>query len=151
MIPRTLVFGIGNPSRGDDAVGPVILERLAVSLAAEIARGDVELLTDFQLQIEHTLDLRHRDRVIFVDASVSAPAPLTFTRAFARRDASITTHAMSPEALLETFRASFGEPPEAWIMAVRGEQFELGEPPGTEARERVDLAVAELERRLRGS
>lgn len=61
-----LIIGIGNPSRGDDALGPLAIERLeALDLAG------VELLTDFQLQVEYALDLAGRRRVIFVDASVS--------------------------------------------------------------------------------
>ena len=49
--PR-LVIGIGNPSRGDDAIGPLAVERLEA-----LALPGVELLTDFQLQVEHALDL----------------------------------------------------------------------------------------------
>ncbi|HRG96608.1 MAG TPA: hypothetical protein PLR99_10185, partial [Polyangiaceae bacterium] len=52
-----LFFGLGNPSRGDDALGPTLLERVGAALAPEIARGEVELLAEFQLQPEHALDL----------------------------------------------------------------------------------------------
>ncbi|MBL9110068.1 MAG: hypothetical protein JNM74_12375, partial [Myxococcales bacterium] len=50
-----LVIGIGNPSRGDDALGPAVVARLEELLRAELAGGQVETLVDFQLQIEHTL------------------------------------------------------------------------------------------------
>ena len=59
-----LIFGYGNPSRGDDAIGPLLIERLEI-----LNLPDVDLLTDFQLQVEHALDLRGRERVLFVDAS----------------------------------------------------------------------------------
>jgi hydrogenase maturation protease len=62
-----LVLAVGNPSRGDDALGPALLERLRD--AGVDAAGDVELLTDFQLQIEHALDLQGRQAVLFVDAA----------------------------------------------------------------------------------
>ena len=39
-----LVIGIGNPSRGDDAIGPLAIERLGA-----LGLPDTELLTDFQL------------------------------------------------------------------------------------------------------
>ncbi len=73
-----LVVGVGNPSRGDDALGPAFVERAGAALAAEVARGELELLTDFQLQVEHALDLQGRARVVFVDASVSAAAPFAY-------------------------------------------------------------------------
>ena len=68
-VAPTLVFGIGNPSRGDDAIGPLMIERLEREQSAGRLSG-VDLLTDFQLQPEHALDLRGRARVLFVDASL---------------------------------------------------------------------------------
>ena len=62
----TLVFAWGNPSRGDDALGPCFLEALEA-----MAPDATELLTDFQLQVEHSLDLVGRQKILFVDASVS--------------------------------------------------------------------------------
>ena len=137
-----LVIGVGNPSRGDDAVGPLFVERLGELLRERVERGELELLTDFQLQIEHALDLTGRARVVFVDASVSAHAPFTYERVEAARDATHTSHAMSPAAVLDTHRRVVGEPPESWILAIRGERFELGEALGEGARRGLDAAVA---------
>lgn len=138
-----LVLAIGNPSRGDDALGPLFLDRIEAELGGEIAAGRVELVTDFQLQIEHALDLRERRLVVFVDASVRAEAPFTFTRIEAepRRDASAWTHAMSPAAVLDTYRAVVGEPPESWVLAIRGERFELGEGLSPAAAQNLDAAL----------
>ena len=47
-----LVFGYGNPSRGDDALGPALVDWLR---RQRRGGAEVELLTDFQLQIEHAL------------------------------------------------------------------------------------------------
>lgn len=127
-----LVIGIGNPSRGDDALGPAFLDRAEVALQAEIAAGAIELMTDFQLQVEHALDLVGRARVVFVDASVRVPdgAPFTFERASPERDESFSSHALSPAAVLDALRA-LGEPlPEAWVLGIRAASFELGEPIG---------------------
>jgi coenzyme F420-reducing hydrogenase alpha subunit len=50
-----------------------------------------------------------------------------------------TSHALSPEAVLATYRRVTGErPPEAWVLCVRGESFELGESLS-------DTAAANLE------
>jgi Ni,Fe-hydrogenase maturation factor len=91
LTPPLLIFGYGNPSRGDDALGPLLI----VCLEA-LDLPNVELLTDFQLQIEHALDLQNRERVLFVDASISCAPPYSFSRLNARKDASFTSHVMSP-------------------------------------------------------
>ena len=120
-----LVFGWGNPSRGDDALGPLFVEAIeAMKLPG------VECLTDFQLQVEHALDLRGRKRVLFVDASADAAAPFTVERIEPARDASFTTHAVSPQAILQVFREVEGEPPPpCWLLAIRGDAWELGTAP----------------------
>ncbi len=51
-----LIFAYGNVSRGDDGLGPLLLERIE----SHIDPQKVELLCDFQLQIEHALDLEGR-------------------------------------------------------------------------------------------
>ncbi len=144
MTTPTLVFGWGNPSRGDDALGPVFIEHFTALAALHPEWGAVECLTDFQLQVEHALDLQDRQRVLFVDASLDAPAPCTLTRIEAARDASFTTHAMSPQAVLKVFAdIDEGEPPPCWLLAIRGERFELGEEISESARSNL---VAALER-----
>jgi hydrogenase maturation protease len=147
-IAPQLVIGIGNPSRGDDAIGPRFLERAAEELGPWLASGELELQTDFQLQPEHAVDLRGRRRVVFVDASVSAPVPFSFERVEARRDESWSSHAMSPEAVLDAYRASFGAPPEAFVLAIRGERFELGDPLTAPAVANLEAALSCLVARV---
>lgn len=142
MIPKLLVVGIGNPSRGDDALGPLFVEALSSALAGPIARGEVELLTDFQLQIEHTLDLAGRARVVFVDASVKATAPFEYEPVAPSAAPTHTTHAMSPGALLSTYEDVLGPPPPAFVLAIRGERFELGDALSPDARANLDAALA---------
>ena len=59
MTKSVLVFGYGNESRGDDALGVLILNYIETHCSLE----SIDLLTDFQLQIEHALDLEHRELV----------------------------------------------------------------------------------------
>ena len=50
---NVLIFGYGNLSRGDDALGPLIIEYIEKNCFFD----GLEMITDFQLQIEHALDL----------------------------------------------------------------------------------------------
>ncbi|MEW5739311.1 MAG: hydrogenase maturation protease [Myxococcota bacterium] len=128
MTPPVLVLAIGNPSRGDDALGPAFAQHLESTFAKEIAEGRLEVLTDFQLNVEHALDLLGRRQVLFVDADARGAAPLAFTPVTARADPSFTSHALSPSAVLEAFtRVEARPPPPAFQLAIRGERFELGE------------------------
>jgi hydrogenase maturation protease len=119
-----LVLAIGNPSRGDDALGPLLAERLEAA-----ALPGVEVIVDFQLQIEHALDLEGRHRVIIVDASRQAAAPFEWQRPEADATMLHTTHALSPGALLGTAaRVGSAPPRDVRVLAVRGDAFELGAP-----------------------
>lgn len=129
MTKPVLVFGWGNPSRGDDALGPLFVERIEA-----LKLPEVECLTDFQLQVEHALDLKGRQQVLFVDASRTAAAPFEATGLTPTRDASFTTHSMTPAALLHAYREVFGEePPPARLLGIRGECWELGAAPSGNA------------------
>ena len=139
VVPR-LIIGIGNPSRGDDAVGPLCIERLQ-----ELGMPDTDLLTDFQLQVEYALDLAGRDEVIFIDAAASGVAPFTFTPVTPCTDRSYTSHAVSPAAVLAACQ-QIGQPlpAHAYMLAIRGYGFELGEGLSAEAADHLEHAVAFL-------
>jgi hydrogenase maturation protease len=139
----TLVFGIGNPSRGDDALGPLLIERLERLAAAGRLPG-VALLTDFQLQIEHVEDLVERRRVIFVDAAVGLQAPCALTAIAPTTSHSWTTHRLAPAALLHLYQSLYGPPPRVELLAIRAEQFELGAALSEPASRNLDAAIERL-------
>lgn len=137
MTAPLLVFAWGNASRGDDALGPLFAERMRA-----LAPDGVDCLDDYQLQPEHALDLVGRERVLFVDASLTCTAPFEATQLSPRRDASFSSHAMSPQALLQAYLDVRGEaPPPATLLAIRGECFELGEAPGVAALANLSAAL----------
>ena len=137
---RVLLLGWGNPGRGDDAIGPRLLERLEAEAGRHPEWGEHGFVTDFQLQPEHALDLEGAGQVLFVDASASSPAPYAFTRVTPSRDRSFSTHALSPQALLAVVEGLEGVAPPAWLLAVRGEHFELGAPMSAAAEARLGAA-----------
>ena len=66
---KTLVVGVGNPTRCDDGAGPVVAERIAA-----LDLPDVEVRTTQQLQIELAEEFAQFDRVIVVDAAIGGDA-----------------------------------------------------------------------------
>ncbi|MBV9286710.1 MAG: hydrogenase maturation protease, partial [Hyphomicrobiales bacterium] len=99
---RVVVFGWGNDARGDDGLGPLLLSRVA-----NAGLAGVTTIEDYQLQIEHALDLDGAEAALFLDAGRETPAPFAIAEIMARRDASHTTHALSPEAVLDVYRRTF--------------------------------------------
>ena len=121
---KVVVFGWGNTSRGDDAIGPLLLADLEAA-----AQPGVETIEGFQLPIEHALDMVGADLLLFLDAGTQTAAPYVFYEAKPAGVFTASTHALLPEAVLSVYRQVQGqEPPPAFVLCVRGEQFGLGEP-----------------------
>jgi hydrogenase maturation protease len=141
-----VVLACGNPSRGDDALGPLLLERLHAWLLTAGLSDSHELIGDQQWQIEHALDLAGRELALFIDAGAMTPAPFVFRPVQAGGLVGPGSHALSPEALLAVFaRISSEPPPAAFVLAVRGEDFELGSAPGRRALAHAEAAFAFLQ------
>ncbi|MGC2048954.1 MAG: hydrogenase maturation protease [Gallionella sp.] len=131
---KLLLFGYGNPGRGDDGLGPELIARIA-----QLQIADVECQNDMQLQVEHVTDLAGCDRVLFVDADMSCAEPFEFSEIVPRKDGSYTSHAMNPSALLHAYRQVYGvDAPPAFLLRIRGHDFGLGDPI-------TDKATANLE------
>ena len=143
-VPPTLIFSWGNPSRGDDAIGPYISDALS-----QKCDQNVEILTDYQLQIEHVLDLEHRDRVLFIDASITASPPFDFDRLYAARDDSYTSHAMSPQSLLAVHeQVRQAAAPASFMLSVAAQRFKLGDAISTQAMEHLKASIDFIEKQL---
>ena len=143
---RILILAFGNPGRRDDGLGP--------ALGAQIAALDlpgVRVETDLQLQLEDATSIADHDVVIFVDASVSDPAPFVFRPVEPGGTLSFTTHSVSPSALLALAREHFDAKPAGWVLAVRGYDFEgfgdgISEKAAANLRDATKFLVESLEK-----
>lgn len=139
MLAPCLIIAIGNESRGDDALGPKLLHRLQAWIESHGLAEQFELIEEFQLQIEHTLDITGRRLILFVDAGEHTPAPFSFYQAQPKRLDGHTSHAVAPETLLGIYAQVHGEtPPPAFILCIAGKAFELGEPLSIEATQHLN-------------
>lgn len=113
-----LVIGFGNPGRGDDGLGPAFAERIA----ARDLPG-VEVVTAYQLMVEHALTIAETRCVVFADAWMGDVAPCRFERIAPARSGDVTSHALTPETVLTLAATLFGADPEAHLMAIAGTEF----------------------------
>ncbi|MDS4015615.1 MAG: hydrogenase maturation protease [Candidatus Accumulibacter sp.] len=143
-----VILACGNPSRGDDALGPQLLERLHDWLLAEGLSERYELIGDFQWQIENALDLAGRELALFIDADQQAAAPYAFRRVEASDAPSFaaSSHALNPETVLAVL-ARLGQAalPPTYVLGVRGDSFVLGDELSPTAREHAEAAFAFLQ------
>ena len=131
-----VIFGWGNVSRGDDGLGPLLLARIA-----DLGWDNATLIEDFQLQIEHALDLQGADLALFIDAGKDTPAPFSFFEIFPQDGMTHTSHALAPQSVLAVFQKVTGNTaPPAFLLCVRGESFELGEGLSADGAARLEAA-----------
>ena len=109
----------------------------------------VEAVEDFQLQVEHALDLVDRDLALFVDAKEGGEAAVTLAPVLPSADASFTTHAISPSAVLHGFAKSSGASlPRPSCSRSGAEASNWARISSPEARQNLDVAWGLLEKLL---
>ena len=146
-----LVVGIGNPDRGDDAIGPMVARLLAGRVAPDVVV--LERSGDMVGLIE---DWSGRDGVILIDAAATADAPGTIHRVDLLHDVLPTgltlasTHAFGVADAVGLARALGRLPGRLIVYAVAGTEFAPGAAPGAPvmaAAEPVAVRIAvELDR-----
>lgn len=145
-----LVIAVGNPSRGDDALAPMLLQRLRDEIEESGQQGATELLEDFQLQVEHAADIHERQMVLFADAGMNTPSPFTFERIWPNRGRAVLSHALEPEGVLDTYVQVYRRPPPpCYVLCISGYGFELGAGLSPQAAENLEAASALAFRLLR--
>ena len=130
------VFAWGNTARGDDAIGPLLAERLRAR-----AKSGLRVIEDHQLNIEHVTDLQRDGAALFIDASVDIDEGFRLERIGPSKTGNFSTHAISPQALLNVYEQTMREPaPDAWLLHVAARDFELGAEPGEVANRTIEQA-----------
>jgi hydrogenase maturation protease len=149
LAQKVLVLGYGNPSRGDDGLGL----RLAEELEADCPPG-VDVDTGFQLNIEDAATASEYDVVVFVDAAASGGEPFEVKRLEPSAEITFSSHVVSPETILAICQDSFDRTPEAYLLAIRGYEFDFSEDLSEGAARNLGEALAEarlLTARLAGA
>ncbi len=134
----TLVFAWGNPGRRDDGLGPAFAEAIGA-----LAIADVEVESNYQLQVEDAAEVARHRRVLFVDADRGGAGPFSVRRLEPSAEGiEFTSHTIAPGRLLTLSRDLFGAEPEAWLVGIRGYEFdEFGEGLSPGAQTNLTAAV----------
>ena len=80
---------------------------------------------------------------MFVDASRGLTEPFVFREIAPSAAPTPTTHALTPEAVLDVYVKLYDEPPPpAFVLALRGVRFELGEDLSEAGAQALEAATA---------
>lgn len=117
-----VVIGYGSPIRGDDAVGPLVADRLD----QRVDDPCVTVISRHVLTAELAESLRDATLVIFIDASVDGNQGEVAVRSLVPRTdaASAMAHTLDAEALLGWTRGLYGKQPEAILVSIAGGSFD---------------------------
>ncbi|UCG53278.1 MAG: hydrogenase maturation protease [Candidatus Latescibacterota bacterium] len=151
---RFAVVGVGNPLRGDDAVGVHVARSLRDKLPPDVDiiehDGDVSRLVEA---------LRQWDRVVIVDA-VTTGAEFGTIHEFDVSETPLpaepfrcTTHSFGVGEAIELARSLNGLPRVVWVLGIEGGKYEIGTELSPKVRNtipRVVEIVLERIRQLRG-
>ena len=141
-----LLYGYGNPGRGDDGLGPAL-----AAAVEEMAMAGVEVDANYQLTVEDAAELGRFQTVVFADAATEGPSPFWFTRI---DDSGVgrlgwTSHSVSPVQVVALARDMFGSRVVAYTLGIRGYTFgELDEGLSAQAQDNLSKAVAFARRAL---
>ena len=121
-------------------MGPAAAERLR----PRRLRG-VSTDADYQLNIEDAVAVSRHDVVVFVDAARNLRKPYALTRVRPAAAFPPMSHALGPEAVLAVAAELYGRTPEAWLLAIRGHRWTIGEGLSAKAEKNLGLALGFLE------
>ena len=144
-----LIYGYGNPGRQDDGLGVALVEWLEIWAKAAGMAGLV-FDSNYQLNAEDALAVAESRIVVFVDAAKEGAAPFEFRELAPKNEIAFSTHAMSPESVLALAAELYDARPQAWMLAIRGYEWEPNEPPTPAALANLAAACAHLQERLEG-
>jgi len=163
---KLLIFGIGNPGRGDDGLGPRLIERLrggrgrrarpsprkrpaarVPGRAGAVPEFDAEFR--YQLNVEDALTIRDYDVLVFVDARETGEAPVEFKEIAPSKTISFSTHEMEPASVLALCEELYGKGPRAYVLSIRGYAWDVGERLSERAEKNLGQAVKRFRAFLR--
>lgn len=139
-------MGYGNPGRLDDGLGPALAERIqALDIPGVTADAD------YQLNVEDAAAVSQCDVVVFADASVDVVEPFTLRPLEAEHAGlGFSSHSVSAATLLGLAGSLFGASPLAYVLAIRGYEFDdFGERLSARAAANLEAAVDHLAPLLR--
>jgi hydrogenase maturation protease len=132
-----LVIGIGNSGRQDDGLGWEFLDRVQAAGALP-ARFEY----CYQLQVEDAVLISTAERVVFVDSFRGRlPHGFLWKECEARSEVEFTSHVLPPQEVVFLCQRLYASKPEAYVLQIQGESWELATGLSDAARNNLEAAL----------
>jgi len=139
-VSKSLIIGYGNPSRRDDGVGIYIAEEIE-----HLTDGEIDVLICHQLGIEMAETIKDFHLIIFVDAYVGErDEELKVASVEATFQLSAFTHRTTPGSLLALTKSLYQKTPQAFMVSIRGYDFDFGTELSEETQKWAKIAVQKI-------
>jgi len=132
----------GETSKADNSHSP--------ALALDARGPEPTLEFRYQLNVEDAYTIKDYGVVVFADAAAEGGDAPALVEIGPSADIAFTTHEMAPAAVLALCHELYGRAPRAWLLAIRGEDWEMGEGLSARGRENLARAAAVLREFLKG-
>lgn len=138
-----LIIGYGNPQRRDDGCGYRVAGRLHALLRET---SGVRIQSVHQLDPDLTEDLASAREVVFVDATIRDLKRGRMWRRIAPESGLLPlwTHHLRPSFLLGLTFSIWSRCPPAWLVSIKGHDFDFGEQLSPKAAESVEKVSREI-------
>lgn len=137
---KILIYGYGNPGRYDDGLGNEFVNKIE-NWIKENNITNIDVDSNYQLNIEDAEVISHYDKVIFVDASEEPIDDFYFSYVEAS-DAHIefTMHAVSTSFVVDLCQKIYNKTPEVYLIHIKGYVWDFEEKITEEAMNNLNKA-----------
>ncbi len=143
-----LVYAYGNPGRQDDGLGNRMVDALTPWLR-EQGFDHVSVDSNFQLNIEDADNIRDKDVVVFVDASIEDIEDFRLDVVEPSEGRSeFTMHAASPAYILALCIKLYNKHPETYLLQIRGYEWEFEERLSYKATQNLASALSFIKEKI---
>ncbi len=143
-----LIFAYGNPGRQDDGLGNCLVEELQPWISSN-GMDNVTLESNYQLNIEDADNIRDKDVVVFVDASIEDIDDYHFGIVETSEGRSeFTMHAASAAYILALCIKLYNKHPETYLLQIRGYEWEFKEVLSKGAQKNLEFALGYIKQKI---
>lgn len=140
---KVLVYGYGNPGRQDDGLGVLLAAKIEV-WARNKGYSNIRTETNYQLNIEDAAEIKEEGLVIFADASLETGYDFKIVPLEPSSQVEFTMHAVHPAFILYLCGSIYSTFPRAYILHLRGYEWEFKEGLSPQAAENLESAFLSL-------
>jgi hydrogenase maturation protease len=137
-----LIYGIGNPARGDDGIGPYCVQAINQQLSRISLPFRVTAQAIYHLTIDNLSEAVGFAQIIIFDATMAHDvANFTCQQIIPQARQQFTTHLLTPEEFLFSLQKLFDCHPAMHLFSIKGYAWDLTDNLSPRAKINADKAI----------